>query len=91
MQQSGHTRKEGAQKIMKLLKLTKFLNAIRTDISFEYRKRGPESFETTRDIAKTIKTGFKSENLENVNNVVATKDTDFYENLYTHRVFSELF
>lgn len=86
MQQSGHTRKQGAQKFMKLLKFTKFLGAIRRDITLEYEKGGPESFETTCDFAKIIEAAFNSANLENVNNVFATKDADFCENLFTNRV-----
>lgn len=51
---SGHAAKEGAIEFLDIIKLSKFIEGLRPDISFELQKFPPDNFENAVTMAKKI-------------------------------------
>lgn len=77
---SGHASKNGAKELLTAMKLTKFIEALRPDISFEVQKTGPENFENALKIAKKIEIALNNASSE-INAIKTEKKSPLYEAL----------
>lgn len=77
---SGHAKKDGAKALLDTIKLTKFVEALRPDISFEVQKTGPECFEDALKQAQKIEIALNN-NKREINNVTAGSNSTAFEAL----------
>lgn len=81
LHESGHADKPDAVSFINKTKLTRFLEAIRPDISLEVRKTAVKDYESAVKLAKRIEIAFKTINNESLNNINTAQNQDFCNSL----------
>lgn len=78
---SGLSNKNDAKKLFELMKLNKFIEALKTEIGFEIRKRGVTKFTEATELAIITETAFNSTNFAEINQVGTNDTADFCQRL----------
>lgn len=76
---SGHAAKEGAIDFLNTIKLSKFIQGLRSEIKFELEKFPPDSFDNAVSMAKKIEIALNNRNITEVNNIETQKNTAIYD------------
>lgn len=81
LETSGFANKPDAKNMFELMKLNKFINAIRSDIALEVRKRAVTKFSEAVEIARNIETAFNATNFEEINSIAASSKDELCNSL----------
>ena len=77
---SGHSSKLGAKDFLNTIKLSKFTEGLKPDIAFEVLKMGPNTYEETLKIAKTVEMALNNSKCK-INTIQQENKSHLYEAL----------
>lgn len=78
---SGHSNKIGAAELLNTIKLSKFIQAIRSDVAFELEKLGPSNFDEALNQAIKIEMALNNKRHE-TNNINSKQNDQSVQNLF---------
>lgn len=76
---SGHAAKDGAREFLDTIKLSKFIEGLRADISFEMQKFPPDNFEDAVTMAKQLEVALNNKKSFEINNMEAQNESPIYK------------
>lgn len=69
-------------KFLNNMKLVRFLDEIRTDISLEIRKNVPQNFQDAGKLALKLEDAYMHTNMQELNNIAASRETEILNKLH---------